>query len=139
MKAEAYQELAAEGDVKKTVEDYLTRAGIIHVRFNNMSAFSKKTADGWKHSFRKVPEHQLGAPDFFVFVPLTVAFWDDGPQKELVTNILRSVAVETKRPKVKKLREAQERWRRRWEDAGGFYLEVRTLEDLVDGLKRILE
>lgn len=124
VRAHDFQRTASEGDVKKTVAEYLTAARIVFVRFNNMSAFSKKNEDGWQHYFRKVPEEQLGAPDFFVFL-------QKSPRPPL------PVAVETKRPKVKRLRDAQVRWRDRWQGIGGTYLEVRTLDDLVGGLRNL--
>lgn len=131
MKAQTYQDLAAEKDVLKTCLDYLEVADIVHVRFNNVRVRSSKVADKWVHNFVEIPENQKGAPDIFVFLPILLNLWDIPNKRAVVRHVMIALAVECKRPKVKKLREQQRRWRDRWEKRGGVYVEVRQLEDLT--------
>jgi hypothetical protein len=44
------------------------------------------------------------------------------------------VGIEVKRPSIKTLRPAQERWKRLIQESGGIFLEARSVDDVIDGL-----
>jgi hypothetical protein len=45
------------------------------------------------------------------------------------------VGIEVKRPSVKDLRPAQEKWKRRIEASAGIFITARSVDDVIDGLK----
>jgi len=76
------------------------------------------------------PMSENGIPDLVCIRKVKVA--------DLVADGVESVGVfvgiEVKRPSVKELRPAQEKWKRRIEESGGVFLVARSVDDVIDGL-----
>lgn len=76
------------------------------------------------------PMSENGIPDLVCIKKVKVA--------DLVAAGVESVGlfvgIEVKKPSVKELRPAQEKWKRRIEESGGVFLTARSIDDVIDGL-----
>ena len=107
-----------EGVVLKACMQYLSLCGIFHFR-NNTGGTPLHDGSG---GYRPGPKSSIGSPDII------------GIARERVSGEAFPLSVEVKSATGRQS-PAQREFQRKWERAGGFYLLVRSVEDLRKGLR----
>lgn len=111
--------LQSEADLLKQVLGWLTLKKVFHWRAN---------AGGGLRRGRPIKGNPAGTPDVLAVVP-----WDVGDGAPFFRGML--VGIECKAG-AGKLRPAQAAWKANAERAGVLYLEVRSLQQLIDAMEK---
>ena len=107
-----------EQEIVKSILEWLSWKKIFHWRNNTGMIFSEYK--GKKRAFKM---GQVGSPDIFVVVPV----------KLYETNYGQIIGLEVKAEKGKQS-ESQLEWQKNFEKAGGCYLLVRSLDEVIKQL-----
>ena len=108
-----------ESQIQKSILDYLRLKRIFCFKMNTTGIFKKDTGS-------YIPSQNVGAPDIFAFIPAGKITPDN-------TSYCRAYALEVKRPKNTQSL-SQIEWQKKFEDAGGIYLIVRSIDDIMNVL-----